>query len=78
MTAWVFAKAQLVANQDAAASDIDDVDVALWAVTALQECETQAGSGNPASVQKFSKHMAHWREHIHKVAQTVRRRSGAD
>jgi hypothetical protein len=78
LNAWVFAKAELILNEDPAASDLDDMDVALWAATALQDCETQAGHGNQTSEQRFSRHMAHWREHIHQVAQTVRRRSGTD
>ncbi len=44
---WVNAKATLVINEDPAAGDFDDMDVALWAVTALQGCEQQAGHGNP-------------------------------
>ncbi|NJO23703.1 MAG: hypothetical protein HC868_13240 [Sphingomonadales bacterium] len=75
---WVNAKASLVINNDPAASDLDDMDVALWAVTALEGCEAQAGHGNQTSEHRFSRHMAHWREHIHNVAQTVQRRVGAD
>jgi hypothetical protein len=54
------------------------MDVALWAVTALQGCEQQAGHGNQTSENRFSRHMAHWREHIYSIAQTVRQRVGAD
>lgn len=75
---WIGAKAELIANDDPAASDLDDMDVALWAVAALQGCEERAGHGNQTSEHQFSRHMAHWREHIHSVAQTVRRRAGAD
>lgn len=78
LTKWVFAKAELVVNEDAAAADIDDMDVALWAVGALQECETQVGKGNQTSEQRFSSHMAHWRDHIHKVAQSVQVRVKPD
>ena len=78
LNGWIFTKAELVINENAAAADLDDMDVALWAVTALQDCETQAGHGNQTSEHRFSKHMAHWREHIHKVAQVVRRRAGTD
>jgi hypothetical protein len=74
----VNAKATLVINEDPAAGDLDDMDVAMWAVTALQGCEAQSGHGNQSSEHKFSRHMAHWREHIHTVAQIVRRRVGAD
>ena len=73
---WVNARAALVVNEDPSASEVDDLDVALWAVTALQGCEQQAGHGNQTSEGSFSRHMAHWREHIHSVAQSVRRRAG--
>jgi hypothetical protein len=76
--AWTFSKAQLVVNEDPSASDLDDMDVALWAVRVLETCETQAGHGNQTSEHAFSRHMAHWREHIDAVVQTVRRRVKAD
>jgi hypothetical protein len=75
---WINAKATLVINEDPAAGDLDDMDVAMWAVTALQGCEAQAGHGNQSSEHRFSRHMAHWREHIHTVAQVVRQRVGSD
>ena len=78
MTAWVNAKAALIINEDPAVADIDDMDVALWAVAALQSCEVQAGHGNQTSEGRFSRHMAHWREHIHNVATAVRDRVGSD
>jgi len=75
---WVNAKAELVLNEDPAAGDLDDMDVALWAVSVLEACEAKAGHGNQTSEHRFSRHMAHWREHIHSVAQTVRQRVRAD
>jgi hypothetical protein len=75
---WVNAKASLVVNNDPAAGDLDDIDVALWAVTALEGCEAQVGHGNQTSEHRFSRHMAHWREHIHNVAETVQQRVRAD
>ena len=78
VNSWINSKAELVINEDPSASDLDDIDVALWAVTALQGCEQQAGRGNQTSEHRFSRHMAHWREHIHTVAQAVRRRGGSD
>src|SRR5262245_55635329 len=75
---WVRAKAELVVNEDPAAGEVDDMDVALWAATALEGCESQAGHGNQTSENQFSRHMAHWREHIHSIAQTVRQRVRAD
>ena len=78
LNGWIKAKAELVINEDPAAGDLDDIDVAMWAVAALQDCEVQAGHGNQTSEYRFSRHMAHWREHIHSVAQTVRQRVRAD
>lgn len=75
---WVNSKATLVINEDPAAGDIDDMDVAIWAVDALQGCEKQTGQANLMSEGKFSLHMAHWRDHIHSVAQVVRQRVRAD
>ena len=75
---WVNAKAELVINEDPAAGDLDDMDVALWVVTAVQGCEQQAGAGSPTSENVFSRYMAHWRDHIHSIAQAVRQRVRAD
>jgi hypothetical protein len=78
LNTWVFARAELVVNEDPAAADVDDIDVALWAVATLQDCEVQAGNGSQTSEQRFSRHMAHWRDHIHTVAQTVQKRVKPD
>jgi hypothetical protein len=78
MNDWVNAKATLVINEDPAAGDIDDMDVAIWSVDALQGCERQTGQANLMSEGKFSLHMAHWRDHIHSVARLVRQRIQAD
>jgi hypothetical protein len=75
---WVNSKALLVINDDPAAGDFDDLDVALWAVTALQGCEHQAGRSSQISEGRFARHMAHWRQHIFNVAEAVRARIGAD
>lgn len=75
---WVNAKAALVANDDPAAGDFDDMDVALWTAAALERCEMQSGHGNQTSEFRFTRYMAHWREHIHTVAQIVRERVRAD
>ena len=78
LQAWINAKAALVINEDPAAGDLDDMDVALWAVEALQGCEAQTGHGNQTSENRFARHMAHWREHINGLAQIVRQRVRAD
>jgi hypothetical protein len=78
MDAWISAKAALVVNEDPAASDIDDIDVALWAVQTLETCVQQAGRGNQTSEGRFASHMARWRDHIEAVAEGIRRKGGAD
>jgi hypothetical protein len=78
VNSWVNAKAELLVNEDPAAGDVDDLDVAVWAVTALQDCEQQTGYSNQASEHRFSRHMARWREHINSLAQAVRERVRMD
>ncbi len=78
MDAWINARAELVANDDPAAANIDDVGVALWTVQALQGCAAQVGRGDQTSEKRFSQHMAHWREHIYSVAQGIRQKGRAD
>jgi hypothetical protein len=78
MDAWINARVALIVNEDPSAGDVDDLDVALWAVTALQGCEEQAGHGNQTSEGRFARHMAHWREHIYSITQAVRSRTGTD
>lgn len=78
MEEWINRQAERLANEDPAASDLDDTDVALWAAGALETCEGQAGRGNANSEVRFVRHMAHWREHIDAVAQNIRQRGRAD
>jgi hypothetical protein len=78
MEQWINAQAERLANEDPAAGDLDDPDVALWAASAIATCEGQAGRGNANSEVRFVRHMAHWREHIDAVAQDIRQRGRAD
>ncbi len=75
---WVKDKAELVVNESPAASDLDDLDVALWTVQALESCEAQVGRGDQSAEVRFGRHMARWREHIDEVAEDFRRRSRPD
>jgi hypothetical protein len=78
MEQWINAQAERLANEDPAAGDLDDPDVALWAAGAIATCEGQVGRGNANSEVRFVRHMAHWREHIDAVAQDIRQRGRAD
>jgi hypothetical protein len=75
---WLQAKVELVVNEDPAASKIDDTSVATWATDALKSCATRAGGADTASEQQFMRYMAHWRDHIFKAADELRRRGRPD
>jgi len=78
MRSWVNARAELVVSDNPAASEVDDLDVALWTVQALETCEAQVGRGDQTAELRFGRYMAHWREHIDAVAEGLRRRQRPD
>lgn len=73
---WVDQRAELVVNDDPAASQVDDAAVAKWTIAALEACRSRVGGGDADSEARFTKHMASWREHIYNLAQSILRRSG--
>jgi hypothetical protein len=75
---WLDAKVALVVNDDPAAGNMDDATVAGWATGALKSCAANAGSADAASEQQFMRYMAHWRDHIYRAAQDLRRRDRPD
>jgi hypothetical protein len=75
---WVHARAELVANEDPDAGNIDDAAVAQWTNGTLDTCRAQAGDGDQESEARFIKHMARWREHIYDLVQSIRQRAGPD
>ena len=75
---WIAAKVELVVNEDPAAGEIDDKAVATWATQALADCTAKAGSADAASEERFMRYMAHWREHIYKGADDIRKRARPD
>jgi hypothetical protein len=52
--------------------------VAGWATQALKDCSTKPPGADPASELQFMKYMAHWRDHIYKGAEEIRRRGRPD
>jgi hypothetical protein len=52
--------------------------VAQWATEALKTCAAKAGGSDAASEQQFMRHMAHWREHIYRAADALRRQDRPD
>jgi hypothetical protein len=75
---WLDAKVELVVNEDPAVSEMTDASVAAWAADALKNCAAKAGGGDAASEQQFMRYMAHWRDHIFKAADEIRRRGRPD
>jgi hypothetical protein len=75
---WLDAKVELVVNEDPAASEMSDTAVATWAADALRDCATKSGGSDAASEQQFMRYMAHWRDHIFKAADEIRRRGSPD
>jgi hypothetical protein len=75
---WLDAKVELVVNDDPAASEMGDASVAAWAADALKSCATKVGGGDAGSEQQFIRYMAHWRDHIFKAADEIRRRGRPD
>jgi hypothetical protein len=75
---WIDARAELVLNEDPAASAVDDVAVAAWTARTLEDCKAKAGRSDQESERLFVRYMAHWREHIDAAVTEVRRRSRPD
>jgi hypothetical protein len=75
---WLDAKVELVVNDDPDMGAIDDPAVAEWATQALKECAAKAPGPDAASEQQFMRYMAHWRDHIYKAAEEIRRRGRPD
>jgi hypothetical protein len=75
---WLQAKVEVVVNEDPAASQMSDTSVATWAADALKSCATKAGGADAASEEQFMRYMAHWRDHIFRAADELRRRGRPD
>jgi hypothetical protein len=75
--AWLDARVELVVNDDPSVGNIDDPAVAAWAADALRGCAAK-GASDPGSEQRFMKYMAHWREHIYRAADEIKRKARPD
>jgi hypothetical protein len=75
---WLDTRVALVVNDDPAAGKIDDVSVAQWATQTLKTCAVKAGGADAATEELFMRYMAHWREHIDRAAQVLRRQDRPD
>jgi len=78
LEAWIKAQAELVVNEDPAAGNLDDPAVAAWAAQVLAQCKASGGGEVATSTDRFTKHMAQWRQHIYDLAAGIRQKGGAD
>lgn len=75
---WLAAQAELEVNEDPAAARLDDVAVAAWTLATIAQCRARAGAAEADSEGRFTKHMAHWRQHIYDLAADIRKRGHSD
>jgi len=78
LSSWLKEQAALVVNEDPAAGNVDDMAVAKWTLDTLALCKSRAGSADPESEDRFTKHMAQWRRHIYDLASSIRQRGISD
>ncbi len=75
---WLSAQAELQVNEDPAATKLDDAAVAAWTAATIDRCRAMAKAGDAASEDRFSRHMAQWRQHIYDLAADIRRKGQSD
>ncbi len=75
---WLAAQAELQINESPAAAGLDDAAVAAWTVQTLAQCRTVAQAADATSEERFSKHMAQWRQHIYDLATDIRKKGQSD
>ena len=75
---WLAAQTALEVNEDPAAARLDDAAVAAWTLATIVRCRAPAGAAQADSEDRFTKHMAHWRQHIYDLAADIRKRGHSD
>jgi hypothetical protein len=75
---WLTIQAQLQVNEDPAAARLDDAVVAAWTVETADRCRSAGQAADPASEERFTKHMAQWRQHIYDLATDIRKKGVSD
>ena len=77
LNAWLQAQAELVVNEDPAAGRLDDAEVWRWMLETSAACR-QAGGANPEAENRFTNHMARWRQHIYDLASSIKQKGASD
>ena len=75
---WLQVQAALLVDENPAAAKLDDAAVAKWTVDILAECRARAGSADAKSEDRFTTHMARWRNHIYDLASSIRQKGLSD
>lgn len=75
---WLAERAALEVNEDPAAAQLDDTAVAAWTLQTIAQCRARAGTAEVDSEDRFTKHMAHWRQHIYDLAADIRKKGQSD
>lgn len=75
---WLAAQAELEVNEDPAAGKLDDAAVAAWTLAAVAQCRARGGPADAESEARFTRHMAHWRQHIYDRAADIRKKGHSD
>lgn len=75
---WLTAQAELQVNERPDAALLGDAAVAAWTVETLAQCRALGPASDPASEERFTKHMAHWRQHIYDLAADIRKKGQSD
>jgi hypothetical protein len=75
--AWLKAQAELLVNEDRRAKSLDDAAAAAWTAAALDACRKKEAV-EAGSVDRFTRYMARWREHVFDLAASIRRSGQSD
>ena len=75
---WLTARAAIEVNDAPTAAKLDDAAVAAWTLQTMAQCRSRGGKGEAASEERFTKYMAHWRQHIYDLAADIRKRGETD
>jgi hypothetical protein len=75
---WLTTQAQLQVNEDPGAAKLDDAVVAAWTVETMDRCRSAGQAADSASAERFTKHMAQWRQHIYDLATDIRKKGMSD
>jgi hypothetical protein len=75
---WLGEQAALEVGEDPAAARLDDAAVLRWTADTMAQCRARGDAADSAAVEKFTAHMAQWRQHIYDVATEIRKKGQSD